>query len=430
MRDTEWGLWTAVLLAAAAIVVAPGMALAEFQLGPEEQVQAGGSNIAVPGYSVPSFAHWDDDGLPDLIVGEGSGLYTGRVRVYLNTGSPSAPAFGGYFYAQSEGADLTVPGGGCLGLYPRVVYWDGDGRKDLLVGQADGRIRIFLNTATDAEPEFDGGTFLTFGEPGAKVEMNVGYRAAPTAVDWDSDGVRDLAVGALDGKLHLFINEGTTSEPDFRVEQFAQENSSDLVVPSSRLSPQVLDLDDDGKKDLLAGNTNGQVLLYSNVGTDAAPVFSGYAPVEADGVPIDLPGTPRSRIFVCDWTGDGLHDVLVGAGDGLVRLYQGFDPTAVAWAGGAEPPRRALLGSPYPNPFNPQVTIPFVLSGAQEVSISVYDVEGRLLARLAEGLYGSGSQALSWRGLGPDGQVLPSGVYFLRMEGAGVRETTKLLLLR
>jgi hypothetical protein len=53
-------------------------------------------------------------------------------------------------------------------------------------------------------------------------------------------------------------------------------------------------------------------------------VVAGPTEVLSDGVPIDLAGTPRTRPFVCDWTGDGLLDVLVGAGDGLVRLYRGL----------------------------------------------------------------------------------------------------------
>lgn len=148
--------------------------------------------------------------------------------------------------------------------------------------------------------------------------------ATATAVDWDSDGRKDLVVGAYDGRIHLFMNEGNDTDPNFLVETFAQEDGSDLDVPSNRSSPDVLDLDSDGKKDLLTGNTNGELLLYSNTGTDAEPNFLGYLAVEADGVPIDLSGTPRSRPFVCDWTGDNYLDVLIGASDGKVHLYQGL----------------------------------------------------------------------------------------------------------
>ncbi len=82
-------------------------------LGPEELVEADGLVIEVPGYSVPSFAYWDDDGLKDLIVGEGGDSHTdGKVRVYLNIGTETDPVFGDHFYAQSEGTDLVSIGEG------------------------------------------------------------------------------------------------------------------------------------------------------------------------------------------------------------------------------------------------------------------------------------------------------------------------------
>jgi len=296
---------------------------AHLNLGPEELVQDdGGADIAVPGYSVPTFVHWDGDGLKDLVIGEGSGTLPAKVRVYLNSGTVSDPQFSDYFYAQSDGFDLVVPGEGCQGAFPRVVYWDADGRKDLLVGQADGTARLFRNTATEEDPSFDGGTLLQVGEPGFKTDIDVDRRATCTVVDWNNDAKKDLVLGALDGKIRVFLNEGTDTEPDFRSELLAQANGADLVVPTLRSSPVIRDLDNDGRKDLLTGNTEGQLLLYSNTGSDEAPSFSDYSLVEANGVPINLPDTPRSRPFVCDWTGDGLLDVLIGASDGRVHLYQ------------------------------------------------------------------------------------------------------------
>ena len=76
-------------------------------------MQAGGIDLWVPGYSVPSFVHWDDDGLKDLVVGEGSGVTGfGLVRVYLNSGTSGNPIFTGFFFAQANGSDLQSPGGG------------------------------------------------------------------------------------------------------------------------------------------------------------------------------------------------------------------------------------------------------------------------------------------------------------------------------
>lgn len=293
----------------------------ELRLGPETLIQADGADVAVPGYSVPSFAFWNDDNLKDLIIGEGSGSVTPRVRVYLNTGTPSRPEFHKFFYAQSNGADLTVPAGNCLGLFPRTVYWDADSRKDLLVGQGDGRVKLFLNIGTDAQPRFDGGTFLQAGPAGQKTMLDVGDRATCSVLDCNADGRKDLLIGAMDGKVRVYLNEGTDTAPDFRLPTLLKSGGLDITVPTGRSSPALVDLNGDGRPDLLAGNTEGQLLYYANAGTDTLPNFTAGMPLQSDGVELNLAGSARSRPFVCDWTGDGRLDVLIGGGDGKVRLY-------------------------------------------------------------------------------------------------------------
>jgi len=101
-----------LLVVTAALVASVPVARAGLTLGPMEFVGAGGMDIDVPGYSVPSFAQWNGDGLADLIVGEGSGSDTGKVRVYLNTGSAFQPQFTSYSYVRSDGAVLRLSGSG------------------------------------------------------------------------------------------------------------------------------------------------------------------------------------------------------------------------------------------------------------------------------------------------------------------------------
>jgi len=110
-------------------------------------------------------------------------------------------------------------------------------------------------------------------------------------------------------------------------EIFAQEDGGDLIIPDppvGRSSPQVRDLNGDGKKDLLVGNTYGQLIFYPNIGTETAPAFSANEYVKSNGSIIDLPGDPRSRPFLCDWSGEGYLDVIIGAMDGKVHLYEGL----------------------------------------------------------------------------------------------------------
>jgi hypothetical protein len=299
-------------------------------MGPVEIVEANNVSIVVPGYSVPSFEDWNNDGLKDLIVGEGGGGFTGKVRVYLNIGTETQPKFKDFFYAQSNGADLVCTPMGCLGCFPRLVSWNGRGHRDLLVGQGDGTVRVFSNIAGPNDPPtFDGGSYVTVA---GGVNLNVGYRATPSLVDWNSDGLLDLVVGAYDGGIHLFLNRASDPNmpPIFSTSTtaglFAQENGGNLLLQNLRSSPVVMDLDGDGKKDILTGDTQGLLLLYKNVGTDAAPLFSGFSLVSSMGVPIQIGANMRSRPFVCYWTGakDVCWDVLVGAGDGKVRLYRGL----------------------------------------------------------------------------------------------------------
>lgn len=317
------------VLAMSGLVLAyPGVAAASPALGPETLVEANSLPIQVIQYSVPQFVDWNADGRPDLLVGEKSAYDTGKVRVYLNSSIDDFPIFTDFDYVQSSGSDLTVPASGCLGAFSRALFWDGDDKIDLLIGRADGFLELFLNEGTASEPAFGSGTLLQVGPPGSKVDINVGNRACPAIVDWDNDGAKDLVVGEYNGLFHLFINEGTNTQPDFWLETFVQEDGDNLIVESLRSSPTIVDWDADGRKDIITGDTLGRLRFYSNVWTDDDPAFSGYELLESLGVIIDLPNDARSRPYACDWTGDGLGDLLVGGADGYVRLYQGVPEPA------------------------------------------------------------------------------------------------------
>lgn len=427
MRHARTSATIIAVIAAVLAISSPGSAA--LLLGPAQTIQAAGADIAVPGFSVPSWIDWNSDGLKDLVVGEGGGVAPqGKVRTYLNVGTAAEPAFSNYAYAQSGGADLAVTAGGCLGIHPRVVYWDADARKDLLAGEAAGKVRLFLNTGTDEAPAFDAGTYVQVGLPGAKADINVGARATPNPVDWNGDGRKDLIVGAVDGKVRVYVNEGTDSEPDFRTVLFAQENGADLAVPTGRSCPCLRDLDGDGKKDLLAGNTEGQLLLYHNVGTDSAPAFSGYVLVQSSGVPIDLPGSARSRPFVCDWASGLAPDVLIGSGDGLVRVYEGDESSAVGppWTGGGS----FRLLSAYPNPTRGAQTYVLELARPERVQAHIFDATGRVVRRLPGVDLSAGTFSLHWDSHDEAGHLVADGRYYLELQLGGTRVSRPLVVSR
>jgi hypothetical protein len=293
-----------------------------YQLNNPVLIQSGSpaADIMVESYSVPSLADIDGDGLLDLVVGEATGMTNlGKVRFYRNLGTADAPVYGGFVFAQTASGDLTVPRYSCLGIFPRMVDWDLDGKLDMLAGIGDGTVKIFLNIGTTTNPLFNAGTLLTVGLPGSKVTLDVGDRATPSLVDWNNDGKRDLIVGAMDGQIRVYINYGTDTTPDYREAQIILSGGVAIDV-GYRSSPVAADIDGDGRKDLLVGDFEGKLYFYRNTGTDAAPVFAAGINLMAKGQVIDLVPS-RSRPFVCDYNRDGRLDILVGVSDGKVYLF-------------------------------------------------------------------------------------------------------------
>jgi hypothetical protein len=102
----------------------------------------------------------------------------------------------------------------------------------------------------------------------------------------------------------------------------------------------------------------------------------------------------------------------------------GWDGTPVSEKS-ARLPIIAALAQNYPNPFNPSTEIRFELAQDARVKLTVYDILGQWVATLKDAPLAKGQQMITF-----DGSVLPSGVYFYRLETAGFSQTRKMLLMK
>jgi glycosidase len=91
---------------------------------------------------------------------------------------------------------------------------------------------------------------------------------------------------------------------------------------------------------------------------------------------------------------------------------------------GQQPTTFALLGN-YPNPFNPQTSISFILPETGRVRLQVFDTMGRVVEERASAILPSGQHAMRF-----DGAALSSGVYLYRMEFNGEVLTGKMTLVK
>jgi hypothetical protein len=102
----------------------------------------------------------------------------------------------------------------------------------------------------------------------------------------------------------------------------------------------------------------------------------------------------------------------------------------VAVADQPAPGGRALRLALRPNPFAARGTIAYELAARGPVALRIYDVTGRLVARLADGIEEAGAHELAWDGRGEHGTPLASGVYFVQLTANGEVQSEKILINR
>jgi hypothetical protein len=94
------------------------------------------------------------------------------------------------------------------------------------------------------------------------------------------------------------------------------------------------------------------------------------------------------------------------------------------------PPYEFTLYQNVPNPFNPSTRIDFTLDAAGPVSLRIYDISGRLVRTLVDGVRPAKSYTEEWNGWDELGNEVASGVYFVRLTAGSGTLTRKAVLVR
>ncbi|MBN1670516.1 MAG: VCBS repeat-containing protein [Kiritimatiellae bacterium] len=319
-------------------------------------------NVGLKAY--PYVVDFNGDGRPDLLVGD----HDGFIYVFLNEGTAAEPRFGPG--ARLRAADTGDPfivrlnpkiamgdltGSGSLDLvlgtyegrvafvrnraepgrfsfavrdldflrtrdgyidvrqyaYPELVDWNGDGLLDVVVGNIEGKLILFRNLGGSGGPVFSDGEEV----PGIERLMY----PYPVFADWDNDGRNELILGHRDGTVIVYANAGTDSEPRYARQDVARHADGRPVDVGLLSHPCVADLTGSGRKDLLVGNDPGQVILFRNIGTNGRPVFDEGRRLTAPGA--ELIAGVHSVFTFADFRGTGVPDLVVGHEEARLRIF-------------------------------------------------------------------------------------------------------------
>ena len=88
----------------------------------------------------------------------------------------------------------------------------------------------------------------------------------------------------------------------------------------------------------------------------------------------------------------------------------------IAQSGTSDPASGMLNCTSYPNPFNPSTTVDYSIPTSGHVHLLVHDILGREVVRLVDDDVEAGLHQSVWSGCNASGQIVPSGIYYLRLQ--------------
>jgi hypothetical protein len=97
---------------------------------------------------------------------------------------------------------------------------------------------------------------------------------------------------------------------------------------------------------------------------------------------------------------------------------------------GDDLPTRTAFAPITPNPARVDAVMRFDLPREMAIDLAAYDVGGRRVSTLANGVWNAGRHAFHWTMMGDEGRPVPNGMYFVRFSAGGYQATQRVLVVR
>jgi len=368
------------------------------------------------------------------------------------------------YVIQDNGEDLTgfpIEISEKMIVGPAVADLENDMVLDIIIATLDSNLYV-----VDGEGNYPSGFPYTAAS---------GFSSPATLVDLDGDQDLEIIIGSENGVLHVLHHDGTTM-------------NSFSVNSAIRGGASVADIDGNGNFEILFSSEEGHIYAWDAItGTEALgwPINSGLGAMSEpitidldndgdleivnttiygmvtvshhDGSPYEnFPSTVDDSITstpaIGDLDNDGDFELIVGTSSDLqvidIMQQKGeryawsayrsnnhrdgfFDVTlASTQKNGSNLPLEYSLGKNYPNPFNPITKFSYSLPEDGRVTITVFDIQGRLVKVLIDRDQSVGYRSIAWDATNHLGRKVTTGIYFYRMQSGNFSQTRKMILLK
>ena len=261
----------------------------------------------------PAFYDYNNDGLLDLVIGN-YGYHNpnndpaSSLALFENIGNDSIPKYDLInrdwlgLSTINLNTTLNIP---ALNLSPTFSDLDGDGNKDLIVGDADGKVHFFTN---------NGGNFQ-ITNPNYQ-NIDVGQFAQPQIIDVNRDGLNDLIIGEQDGTINYLPNSGTTTNAIFDtiITNWGGIDVDQSYTSTGFSNPTLYD--SSGVYQLFVGSFSGNIYQFTNIDNNLNGQFTAVNSTSSN-----IWDGGKSALALADINNDNNPDMIVGNLSGGISFF-------------------------------------------------------------------------------------------------------------